>query len=266
MIMLQELDNFFSWYAAQDAYIKHTVNGRNAYARTLSEAEQGNRNTLDFPRMEMLDLPLSYFNENNAEFEWENMSVTLRVINKCERNDWQTERETMDSCKATLARLLKYIANVVSSGNCCETDLLCFFNLNGNSIEYIDKATSGGDFVGARLRLLLKKDFDVDALVSGNYPPLYALAKNSIQVWDVNHEKFIWVPLSEISTAAGYIKKIEEDAAPKLAANLDANNKKLTNVTDGTNATDAVNLQQLNAAAQRAKNTASKLYMFYNFT
>lgn len=199
MILLQEIDNFLSWYCTQDQFIQHQVNDRNAYARTISEAEQGNRVKLDYPRMEWVQLPNSQLSDNNAEYEWEEMAVTLRVITKSIRNDWDAEREAMDDCKAALARMLKYITDVVKSGECCETDLLCLFDLSGSTIGYLDKATSGGDFVGAQLRLQFKKDFDVDAIVSGNYPPLYNLDENSVQVWDVGQQKFVWVAVSVLA-------------------------------------------------------------------
>jgi len=48
--------------------------------------------------------------------------------------------------------------------------------------------------------------------------------------------------------SAGYIKKVEDDTTPKLAANLNANSKKITGLADGIDPNDAVNRSQLDAA------------------
>lgn len=48
--------------------------------------------------------------------------------------------------------------------------------------------------------------------------------------------------------SAGYIKKVEDDGTPKLAANLNANFKKITGLANGIDPNDAVNKSQLDAA------------------
>ena len=158
MINLIEESKFWEYMAEMSAYIQHVPDATdetNRFAVFTDEATIKSLSGIGFPRLELHSEPLGNIAGNNA-FQYDNLTRTLRVINKVEQNNYAQKLQVQQDCKNALIEMLRFIIESQQNGDSCQSKILQMFNVASANYQLIDNATADSTFAGCSLKIQLR--------------------------------------------------------------------------------------------------------------
>lgn len=226
MVNLVEEISFWEFIAEKNTYIQHQPNTSgltNRFARFNEEGTIGELTDLGWPRLELRDTPNGKINDNNAGYIWDELSRSLRIITKVERNNFTVKAQAQQDCKAALLQVITYIKGAQDSGQCCNSNILCMFDANSISYQVIEYATADASFTGVEMRIKLKATFNPDEVTYGPYPDYpNTLCDKIKQCLGINPDtgdaaKFLneqgeWITVSGDGDLSAYYTKLQTDS------------------------------------------------------